>query len=390
MNYTKYFNQFANTFLQLFKNNENMTLEQLERAYESLINEYPHFYVITWNNQNFLFLDNFYYSENLLNFLSKKIDLNFIDSRLEQSALFYHLKKEMDFSSVPKSIESKDRVFFILDTDTNQDIEEKKKILTLQFKNYHNFLKFNVSEYSKSNKYQLQPSYHVSHYIVDRFKSFIAEVDKDKIDWKRTSDLIWRDIFRLHTFKQSDLYGKSTSTSSQATGRGAMLSLLELMIDLPVNNSLSIEKKEQLFDIIKTYDSGQKINWSKKINSNYLAYQLISQLTEIPPHRVEPQSVEKYYLFLKKIIFDDILSSGFSFHNIYSYHHGECSLYHMIEKYWLPNMSSTSGTVATNSFERRLKKEIIEHGPVFEERAALESQSSTKAHSVIKINDYKL
>ncbi len=405
MDFYKNYWEFDKFFRQLFENNSTMSLSQLNSAYERLTLKYPDYYTKTWNNQNFLFLKDFDYSSGFLNFFSKKIELNFLEGNRSKSPLMFSLqeaihyrhnarregvsdKNKKEMLMLNKAIEEDSgNLFFIFKTDSDKIINFKIDILNSAFKNYHNFFEYPLSRasYKDENDYNRSenkpPPLHILGQIIEKISSELlssySKIKKDDIDWDRTRQEVWNNIFLIDKFKKEDFYYSfNSSVNNQLT---PILNYLLLIIRLGWSEKIDATLKKKLYNDLKTYCGQTQIDWAHKIDNEPLAYKIMNALFN--PGFFKDGQAQEYYDFTRHILFDEILSSGFSFHSVFSTHHKVSSYYEMLEENWLKNYEhSTSGTVEQRKAIIRLMKEVLSEGPAFEEKIKLEKEILNSAN----------
>lgn len=334
MNYQTYVEDFVSYMYTNFSGIKDK--QEIEKRYQELIKLYPNYYTICDNNLNFLFIDNFQYTPEFLEFLSNKIDLNFIGGPHLHSPLTYHFYQA--------SLEKK--CFFIgQKTDPAQFIEKFEK----QFYNYLSFRKWGLESTYIENSYNTRLS------INALVLKTLTHIDYAPANWEKTINVLLNEILKLHVQPEVFYINDPVSLSSQ---------FITLMTSLPYS---SVEDKKLIFNYFDRC-LANKIDWNYKNTKNIsLAYEFIDSLVQTMPCREDNncEDFNKWKEFADFIIYDNILSSGFSFYNEYR---KKESLYYYIENFWLRRNSFDE----ENEYATAFYKELLEKSKIFEERLKLE------------------
>lgn len=402
--------QSFGSFTKLFKDSEALSEEQMETRWNNLLKEIPHFYFLTRNNCNFLFLEDFYYSPPLLSFLNKKIDLNFLSAPRAQSPLTFHLEAAIKRSSDPEVLKTffnqhknnyqfsdtellrvqalgqrrdgGDDLFLILKEDTPHTIGFKQDALRHIFRNFFNFSGFeqNLDFYKENATWAQQ---HLITKLLGRIHWHVnaqyKPVAENKIDWIKTFQCVYNDTFKLDqypTIEWQTSIGQEDSVDSPSTF------LLEHMASLPwtpaglANKTLFINYLAQRLHTPSPQANNLQqevaLDWSFKVQKQTLAYYCIFKLL-IPNVSISLPNPTAWEEWMDNLIYKEILPQV-SFQQIYSTHHGDHSLYDMLRKHWMPNYANATTSSAYHPRVHKYLNTLLEKGPLFEEKMKIEQQ----------------
>lgn len=325
MNYQSYVENF---FYYMYKNFSGLrNIQTIEKNYNTLIKDYPNYYLICDNNKNFLFIKDFDYTFEMLDFFSKKVDLNFLGSENICSPMVYHfIKSDYTIKDICLSVGQDSNIF--------------KKVFDKKFKNYNLFKDFNVdSIYSNQQKNEKKC---LPVLVLEKIRASLPEVN---VDWKKTVEIVFDNYLGLNTCPEQFYLNPNHSMVE---------SFLNLIIELPIND---LKSKMLLFNYLQTC-IGDKIDWNYKAkNNNYLAINFIEGMNiNFINNYDNIQYVDYWIKFLDFVIFKNIVPSQFSFNSVYKDNY---SLMQFMENHWAcDNMIKDQGILVFNNYYKGVVNKI--------------------------------
>lgn len=325
MNYQSYVENF---FYYMYKNFSGLKdIQTIEKNYNTLVKDYPNYYLICDNNKNFLFIKDFHYTSELLDFFSKKIDLNFLGSENICTPMVYHfIKTDYTIKDVCLSVGQNTSVF--------------KKSFDEKFKNYNIFKDYNAdSIYTNQSRNEKQC---LSVLVLDKIKKSLPDIS---IDWEKTVEIVFDNYLGLNKYPEQFYLNPNTSLVE---------GFLNLIIELPMND---LKSKMFLFNYLQMC-IGDKIDWNYKAkNNNYLAINFIENMNLNFLNNYNNQQCVDYWIkFFNFIIFKNILPSQFSFDSIYKDNY---SLMQFMENHWSDdNFIKDKGILIFNNYYKSVVTKI--------------------------------